>query len=60
MLSNLTRKDIESFEKKHPAAYNFLVRRSNRNEYLYLWDNQYVLNDWQKSRLSELETLLYA
>ena len=57
---NFTAKDMKRFEEKHPDAYNFLLKRSLRNEYLYLWDNQYILNDWQKYRLIELENVLYA
>ena len=52
-----TNRDMAEFEKKHPEAYGFLLRRSLLNEYRHLSTNSIILNDRQKSRMAELETL---
>lgn len=52
-----TNRDIDEFEKKYPSAYAFLLRKSLFNEYRHLSTNSIILNDRQKSRMAELETL---
>ena len=52
-----TNRDLVEFEKEHPAAYSFLLRRSLLNEYRYLATNSIILNEWQRGRMAELENI---
>jgi len=57
MKINWTQDDMIEFEAKYPEAYNFLLNRSLLNEYKHLEANMIILNNWQKSRLQDLEKL---
>ena len=52
-----TKRDMAEFEKEHPRAYAFLNHRSLLNEYRHLETNEIILNEWQKARKHELETI---
>ena len=43
------------FETKFKDAAYFLGKCSLKNELKHLLTNEYILNDWQKKRLAELE-----
>lgn len=53
----ITSNDMRDFETKHKQAYNFLLHRSLLNEKRHLETNEYILNEWQKKRLAELNYL---
>jgi len=52
-----TNRDMAEFEKKHPEAYGFLLRRSLLNEYRHLATNEIILNVYERNRLRELEAI---
>ena len=54
-LQYVTSDNWAELEKLHERAYYFLGRCSLLNERKHLLTNEYVLNDWQKNRLTELE-----
>ena len=54
-MNRLTLDQVAEFEKKHPRAKYFLERCHLINERKHLEINEYVLNDWQKNRLAELD-----
>lgn len=54
-----TNRDMAEFEKQFPEAYAFLNRRSLMNEYRHLATNEIILNDWEKRRMTELETICW-
>lgn len=51
---NLTESQYRELYRRFPGIDSFLNRCSVVNEYRYLCDNEYILNDWQKGRLAEL------
>lgn len=53
---NLTEQQYEEMIKRFPGLESYLNRCLIQNEYRYLKDNEYILNDWQRNRLSELES----
>ena len=57
-LKYLSSNNWQEFEKQHSRAYHFLLHQSLLNEREHLRTNEYILNDWQKNRLAELEDLL--
>ena len=57
MIYNFTKRDLYELEKSYPEAYRFLSRRSLFNEYRHLSTNSLILNDLQKKRLNELESI---
>ena len=57
MSAYLTSENWIEFEKKYPDAMAFIRTCELKNEYRYLKDNEYILNDWQKARFLELEKL---
>ena len=51
----INQEDWETFQAKFKDAAYFLQRRQLLNERRHLLTNEYILNDWQKKRLAELE-----
>ena len=47
----------KKFNSLYPDAAAFILKCNLENEYNYLIDNEYILNNWQKKRLIELEKL---
>ena len=54
-LAYITSNNWNELEKLHERAFYFLSRCALVNERKHLLTSEYILNDWQKSRLSELE-----
>lgn len=54
---NWTKRDMAEFEAEHKTAYQFLLNKSLFNEYRHLATNEIILNEWQKNRMKELETM---
>lgn len=52
-----TGRDMAEFERDFPGAYGFLLRKSLFNEYRHLATNEIILNELQKKRMAELETI---
>ena len=45
------------FNRRFKSAVNYIRACQVVNEYRYLVDNEYILNEWQRARLSELRRL---
>ena len=58
-LKYVTDDNWKEFDKVYERASYFLGRCSLLNERQHLLTNEYILNDWQKSRLAELEEWHY-
>jgi len=58
-LKYVTSENWKEFEDKYHDADYFLGRCSLLNERKHLLTNEYILNNWQKSRLAELEEWHY-
>ena len=46
-----------NLEKKFPGSTTFIIACENVNEYRYYRANEYILNGWEKARMSELENM---
>ena len=53
----LTIDQQNELQNTYPDATSFILHCELKNEYEYLKDNEYILNDWQKKRFLELDNL---
>jgi len=53
-MMNLTPEQVSEMFRRFPGVESYINRCQLKNEYRYLCDNEYILNDWQKGRLNEL------
>ena len=53
----LNSEQMKEFERRYQGAVSYMLACQVINEYRYLNDNEYILNDWQKNRLAELRRM---
>jgi len=51
---NLKPEQVSELYRLFPRVESYINHCLIQNEYRYLKDNEYILNDWQKTRLAEL------
>jgi len=56
-MEHLTAQDWNELQALFPTAFYFLLHRSLMRERLWLGQSPDTLNEWQKRRLEELNTL---
>lgn len=51
---NLTNEQRDEMFRRFPGLDDYIIRCELKNEFRYLEDNEYILNNWQKDRLEFL------
>ena len=54
---NMTESQYQEMCKIFPGIDSYIIRCQLVNEYRYLKDNEYILNEWEKGRFIELTEL---
>ena len=53
-----TAEDWNEMEKRYPDAMAYIRHCEVHNELRYYKDNEYILNEWEKKRMTDLEEIL--